>query len=203
MGALIFDSSFVLSADWWFPRGQFFSDKKTMQPPKPYMIIFSVCCHHCVKAYVCVCIMVQACDDEICIPAPLFPNKDPDIASPPSCISVLRLSLFLFLSDCIEKGRERERERERGGFLYQPAANFLERFHHPAFGMGWRMGVCVAASTAEDLCALRCVLKLPRTWGCVWGWGLYCGYTSTRGITWPCVFVMISTCASSCVNGLW
>ncbi len=109
------------------------------------------------------------------------------------------ISFFIWL----HRERQRERERERGGFLYQPAANFLERFHHPAFGMGWRMGVCVAASTAEDLCALRCVLKLPRTWGCVWGWGLYCGYTSKRGITWPCVFVMISTCASSCVNGLW
>lgn len=90
MYALIFDRSFVLPADAIPQR-----TKKNVNP-KSYMIIFSVCCRHCVKACVCVCIMVQACDDEICISAALSPNKDLDIASPSSCISVLRVSLFLF-----------------------------------------------------------------------------------------------------------
>lgn len=115
--------------------------------------------------------MAQARNDETCIPAALFPNKGPDIASPFSFISPFFSIYFLYLI------AKREGENE-GDFFTSPLPTFWKGFISPLqHGVGG-MGACVASSTAEGLVYVEMRVKITVSAGMSVRMGLV--HTHTR-----------------------
>lgn len=122
--------------------------------------------------------MAQARNDETCIPAALFPNKGPDIASPFSFISPFFSIFFLYLI------AKREGENE-GDFFTSPLPTFWKGFISPLqHGVGG-MGACVASSTAEGLVYVEMRVKITVSAGMSVRMGLV--HTHKENVT-LCIF---------------